>query len=223
MGWGEDWKVRSTMPSYIFIILCIIYHSYNSSLKLLYNVKSKWSSPFKYSWSISPHKYLCMRTYVIHTHIHTQIYTYYTPFHSADSCVPYPNMPLHLRRCLFHRTDESSNKRQYLLVLNTKKYCHIRRKWTPSDCYRRRQWHPTPVLLPGKSHGQTEEPGRLQSMGSLKSWTRLRDFTFTFHFHALEKEMATHSSVLAGESQGWRSLVGCRLWGRTASDTTEAT
>ena len=89
-----------------------------------------------------------------HTHIHTQIYTYYTPFHSADSCVPYPNMPLHLRRCLFHRTDESSNKRQYLLVLNTKKYCHIRRKWTPSDCYRRRQWHPTPVLLPGKSHGQ---------------------------------------------------------------------
>ena len=42
----------------------------------------------------------------------------------------------------------------------------------------------------------TEEPGRLQSMGSL-SRTRLSDFTFTFHFHALEKEMATHSSTLA--------------------------
>ena len=41
-----------------------------------------------------------------------------------------------------------------------------------------------------------EEPGRLQSMGSW-SRTRLSDFTFTFHFHALEKEMATHSSVLA--------------------------
>ena len=41
-----------------------------------------------------------------------------------------------------------------------------------------------------------EEPGRLQSMGSL-SWTRLSDFTFAFHFHALENEMATHSSVLA--------------------------
>ena len=41
-----------------------------------------------------------------------------------------------------------------------------------------------------------EEPGRLQSMGSL-SWTRLSNFTFTFHFHASEKEMATHSSVLA--------------------------
>ena len=42
----------------------------------------------------------------------------------------------------------------------------------------------------------TEEPGRLQSMGSLNQ-TRLSDFTFTFHFHALEKEMETHSSVLA--------------------------
>ena len=41
-----------------------------------------------------------------------------------------------------------------------------------------------------------EEPGRLQSMGSL-SQARLSDFTFTFHFHALEKDMATHSSVLA--------------------------
>ena len=40
------------------------------------------------------------------------------------------------------------------------------------------------------------EPGRLQSMGLL-SWTRLSDFIFTFHFYALEKEMATHSSVLA--------------------------
>ena len=42
---------------------------------------------------------------------------------------------------------------------------------------------------------RTEEPGRLQSMGSLR--VGLSDFTFTFHFHALEKEMATHSSVLA--------------------------
>ena len=42
-----------------------------------------------------------------------------------------------------------------------------------------------------------EEPGRLESMGSLRVKTQLRDFTFTFHFHALEKEMATHSSVLA--------------------------
>ena len=49
-----------------------------------------------------------------------------------------------------------------------------------------------------------EEPGRLQSMGSQRvgHGTRLRDFTFTFHFHALEKEMATHSSVLAWRIPG---------------------
>ena len=46
-----------------------------------------------------------------------------------------------------------------------------------------------------------EEPGGLQSMGSL-SQTWLSNFTFTFHFHALEKEMATHSSVLAWRIPG---------------------
>ena len=69
----------------------------------------------------------------------------------------------------------------------------------------------------------TEEPGRLQSMGSLKSRARLSDFTFTFRFPALEKEMATPPVFLPGESQGQGSLVGCRLWGRTELDTTEAT
>ena len=59
--------------------------------------------------------------------------------------------------------------------------------------------------------------------GVAKSWTRLSDFTFTFHFHALEKEMATHPSVLAWRIPGTGSLVGCRLWGRTETDTTEAT
>ena len=59
--------------------------------------------------------------------------------------------------------------------------------------------------------------------GVAKSRTRLSDFTFTFHFHALEKEMAPTPLFLPGESQGWRSLVGCRLWGRTESDATEAT
>ena len=38
--------------------------------------------------------------------------------------------------------------------------------------------------------------------GVARSWTRLSDFTFTFHFHALEKEMATHSSVLAWRIPG---------------------
>ena len=63
----------------------------------------------------------------------------------------------------------------------------------------------------------TEEPGGLQSMGSLKSQTRLSDFTFTSHFRALEKEMATHSSVLAwripgtGEPGGLPSMGSHRV------------
>ena len=48
----------------------------------------------------------------------------------------------------------------------------------------------------------TEKPGRLQSMGSRRAGHLLSDFTFTFHFHALEKEMATHSSVLAWRIPG---------------------
>ena len=47
------------------------------------------------------------------------------------------------------------------------------------------------------------EPGRLHAFhGAAKSWTQLSDFTFTFHFHALEKEMATHSSILAWRIPG---------------------
>ena len=67
----------------------------------------------------------------------------------------------------------------------------------------------------------TEEPGAVH--GVAKSWTQLSNFTFTFQCHALEKEMATHSRFLREESQGRRSLVGCRLWGRMESDMTEAT
>ena len=59
--------------------------------------------------------------------------------------------------------------------------------------------------------------------GVAKSWTRLSNFTFTFHFHALEKEMATHSSVLAWRIPGSRELVSCHLWGSTELDTTEVT
>ena len=60
-----------------------------------------------------------------------------------------------------------------------------------------------------------EEPGGLQSMGSLS--VRLSDFIFTFHFHALEKEMATHSSILAwripgtGEPGGLLSMGSHRV------------
>ena len=59
--------------------------------------------------------------------------------------------------------------------------------------------------------------------GIAKSQTRLSDFRFPFHFHALEKEMATHSSVLAWRVPALGEPGGCRLWGRTESDTTEVT
>ena len=61
----------------------------------------------------------------------------------------------------------------------------------------------------------TEEPGRLQSIGSLSQ--RLSDSTFTFHFHTLEKEMATHSNVLTwripgtGEPDGLLSMGSHRV------------
>ena len=95
---------------------------------------------------------------------------------------------------------------------------------SPSICHeldmlRRRQWHPTPVLLPGKILWM-EEPGGLQSMGSL-GVGRLRDFTFTF-LHRRRKWQPT-PVFLPGESQGWWSLVVCCLWGLTELDTTEAT
>ena len=72
-----------------------------------------------------------------------------------------------------------------------------------------------------------EEPGRLQSMGVAKSRARLSDFTFTFHFHVLEKEMATHSSVLAwripgtGEPGGLLSMGSHRV-GHDRSDLAAA-
>ena len=69
----------------------------------------------------------------------------------------------------------------------------------------------------------TEEPGRLQSMGSLRvghNWvTSLSLFTY---MHWRRKWQPT-PVFFPGGSQGWRSLVGCRLWGRTESDTTEVT
>ena len=59
--------------------------------------------------------------------------------------------------------------------------------------------------------------------GVAKNRTRLNDFPFTFHFHALEKEMATHSSVLAWRFPEMGEPGGCRLWDHTESDTTEVT
>ena len=68
----------------------------------------------------------------------------------------------------------------------------------------------------------TEEPGAAVP-GVAASWTRLSSFAFTFHFHHWRRRWQPTPVFLPGESQGRGSLVGCRLWGRTESDTTEVT
>ena len=89
----------------------------------------------------------------------------------------------------------------------------------------RRHWRPTPVLLPGNSHGRRSLVGC--SPWVTKSRTRLSDFTFTFRFHTQEKEMATHSSVLAwripgmGEPGGLPSIGSHRV-GHDSSDLASA-
>ena len=78
-----------------------------------------------------------------------------------------------------------------------------------------RQWHPTPVLLPGKSQGWRSLVGCSPWVSKSRTW--LSDLTFTFYFHALEKELATHSSVLAwripgtGEPGGLPSMGSHRV------------
>ena len=101
-----------------------------------------------------------------------------------------------------------------LIAVTLEYYWFIETNW-------RRQWHPTPVLLPGKSHGQSPHWWAAVH-GVARSRTRLSDFTFTFPFHALEKEMATHFSVLAWRIPGTGEPGGPSSLG-TELDTTEAT
>ena len=68
-----------------------------------------------------------------------------------------------------------------------------------------------------------EEPGRLQSMGSRRvGHNRVTSLSLFTSMHWRKKWQPT-PVFLPGESQGWAGLVGCRLWGRTELDTTEAT
>ena len=85
----------------------------------------------------------------------------------------------------------------------------------------RRKWHPTPVLLPGKSHGWRSLVGCSPRGHEELDTTEQLHFHFTF-MHWRRKWQPT-PVFLPGESQERGSLVGCRLWGRTESDTTEVT
>ena len=111
-----------------------------------------------------------------------------------------------------------------------------RLKWLSSSSNQKHCSQGVPVILSFKGFGEgngiplqyfswkfpwTEEPGRLQPMGSRRvghNWVTLLSL-FTF-MHWRRKWKPTPAS-LPGESQGRGSLVGCRLWGRTESDTTE--
>ena len=68
-----------------------------------------------------------------------------------------------------------------------------------------------------------EEPGRLQSMGSWRVGHNWATSPSLFPFMHWRTKWQPTPVFLPGESQGWGSLVGCCLWGRTESDTTEAT
>ena len=69
----------------------------------------------------------------------------------------------------------------------------------------------------------TEEPGGLQSMGSLRVGHDRATSLSLFAFMLWRRTKQPTPMFLPGESQGRGSLMGCRLWGRTESDTTEAT
>ena len=92
-----------------------------------------------------------------------------------------------------------------------------------SDMTERLQFHFSLYAKKGpssQSYGFSSSHVQMWELDPQEGWA-LKNWCFGGN-EAL-KEMATHSSVLAGESQGQGSLVGCRLWGCTASDKTEAT
>ena len=99
----------------------------------------------------------------------------------------------------------------------------------PSGNFRLVSWHTVEKAM--APHSSTlawkipwmEEPGRLQSMGSQRvgpDWATSLSLSTFMHWR---RKWQPTPVFLPGESQGWESLVGCRLWGHTESDMTEAT
>ena len=130
------------------------------------------------------------------------------------SCLENPRDGSLVGHCLWGHTESDTTDMTQQQQQHYVKSPPIRTMW-------RRQWHPTPVLLPGKSHGQRSlvVHGVAVVHGLTKSQTQLSDFTFTFHFHALEKEMATHSSILAWRIPGTGEPGGLLSMGSQQSQT----
>ena len=83
--------------------------------------------------------------------------------------------------------------------------------------FHRRQWHPTPVLLPGKSHGWRSLVG---CSPWCRNWATSLSLSLSTFIYSRRKYQPT-PVFLPGESQGLRNLVGCRLWGHTESAATK--
>ena len=86
---------------------------------------------------------------------------------------------------------------------------------------RRRQWQPTPVLLPGKFHGQRSLVG--YSPWCRKEWDTTERLHFHFSLSCTEEGNGNPLQYSCLENPRDGSLVGCCLWGHTESDTTEVT
>ena len=132
------------------------------------------------------------------------------------------NYFMHCWGCLANFVEEiwlCAHKRSWFVPVSSN-VCLVGIKCWPHR--QRRQWHPHSSTLAWKIPWM-EEPGRLQSMGSLRvrhDWaTSLSLFTFLYW----RRKWQPTPVFLPGESQGWGILVGCCLWGRTESDTTKVT
>ena len=91
----------------------------------------------------------------------------------------------------------------------------------------RKQWQPTPVFLPGESHGWRSLAGYSPWGREESDTARLSNFIFCFFLFLsltrLQRKRQWHPTpvLLPGKSHGWRSLEGCSPWGHEESDTTE--
>ena len=126
----------------------------------------------------------------------------------------------------------------FILLISKNKDAELKTKYTNRSCHTAGsiiRWI-TASYCPGMEkamapHSSTlawkiprkEEPGRLQFMGSLRVGHDWATSLWLVTFMHWRRKWQPTPVFLPGESQGQRSLVGCHLWGRTESDTTEAT